>query len=306
MEQIISPLTIKEVKIDMPKVHNDWYKDTHTMFWSDDLKYIGTARTRYNDVFYYYLNDTIIGNSLRHYGEYTEQEIHVLNMIIQQGWVVYDIGANIGYHTLGLAERAEYVFAFEPNKQNYDLLVKNTQFKKNVTLFKLAVSDSIGQCYINDIDVTVQDNYGECKVSDSGQLVETVTIDSLVEKRKLLPPNLVKIDVEGHEYNVIKGMDNTIRENLPVIFYENMHGDDLGKIYDYLTELNYKIYWFPCMNYNPNNFYKNQQNIFGMGGVMNALAVPWYVDIKTNLLPIISNTDTWADAVSRHNKSAAA
>ncbi len=60
--------------------------------------------------------------------------------------------------------------------------------------------------------------------------------------------------------------------------------------------LSYTLYWFPVPNYNPDNFYKNNQNIFGDGGVLNILAIPPHVNAKINLLPVSSNTETYMDA----------
>lgn len=303
MEQITSPIKITERQIENHNFNLDYFKDQNTDFYDDELHpYISNVKTRYNPNFWCYNADNIIGISLRHYGEYTENEIQLLNMIMQPGWISYDIGANIGYHTLGLAQRSKHVYAFEPNEHNYRLLEHNTRYINNITLFDYAVSDDIGMTHIETFKLTDVGNYGECRIADKGQLASMTTIDHLVKTKQIEPPNLVKIDVEGHEWHVIQGMDDTIKNNLPVIFYENMHGNDLGKIYDYLSGLGYEIFWFVCMNYNPNNYYNNKNNIFANGGVCNAIAFPFYLQIKTNLLKMISNDDTYDKAILRYQE----
>jgi FkbM family methyltransferase len=294
-----SELVFTNVDVSVPKVSQDYYMDTHTEFYNDELQYISYTKTRYSDKFFYYTNDIIIGHSLRHYGEYTENEVQVLRQFMQPGFVVYDIGANIGYHTLGLAERAKMVYAFEPNKKNYKLLQKNTQYKTNIKLFPCAVSNSVGSVTISDFNLDTQGNYGEVSVSDTGYSVPATTIDTLLNDLAILPPQLVKIDVEGYEWNVIQGMKQTIEKHLPIIFYEHLHGDDLPKVHEYLETLKYKFYWFPCMNYNQNNYKNNKQNIFGVGGVMNVLAVPHFIQLNGNLIPKLSSTESWQDAVER-------
>jgi len=299
---ITSELQFTNVSVDIPKFSQNFYKDTYSELYHEDLKYINIAKTRYNDVFYYYNTDSIIGVSLKYYGEYTEHELNLLNQLIQPGFVVYDIGANIGYHTVGFAERAKRVYAFEPNELNYKLLQKNTFFKPNVTLLDVALSNSVGTTQIEKFELGVPGNYGECKIVDDGQTCEMTTVDTLVKSGKIQPPNLVKIDVEGHEWCVIDGMRDTIENNLPIIFYEHMHGDDLPNVHEYLESKGYEIYWFPCMNYNPNNFLRNKQNIFGNGGVMNALALPFFIQAKTNLLKKISADDTWEKTIERYQQ----
>lgn len=296
---ITSHIKIKEIPVTIPRHELGYYKDTYSLLVDSYTDYIVGTDTRYTPCFYFYKGDTIIGQSLQWYGEYTEQEINLLRQFIHKQCVVYDIGANIGYHTLGLAENAKHVYAFEPNDKNYHLLQLNTQYQKNVTIFDYAISDDIGVCQIEDFPLGSEGNFGECKITEDGQLCDMTYIDYLVRTKIIEPPQLVKIDVEGHEWHVIQGMDETIKNNLPVIFYENMHGNDLGKIYDYLTQLAYKVYWFPCMNYNPHNHKREQRNIFGQGGVMNALAIPFHMDVKTNLPEMISSTDTWEDTIKR-------
>lgn len=302
MEQIISKITTSEVKIDIPKHNIDFYKDNYVSFIDEYTPHIRATETRYNPYFFYYKGDTIIGQSLELYGEYTEFEINLLNQFIQPHFVVYDIGANIGYHTLGFAQRAKHVYAFEPNTKNYYLLERNTFHKNNITILDYLVSNDIGVSQIEDFALGEHGNYGECKVVDDGQLCDMTYIDHLVRTKEIETPQLVKIDVEGHEYEVILGMQQTIENNLPIIFYENMHGNNLGKIVDFLHSYKYKLYWFPCMNYNPQNYKNNKTNIFGYGGVMNALAMPWFISLKTNLPEILDSKDTFEEAVKRTQK----
>jgi len=300
--QLTSQIKFSDIKSDVAHYNLNYYKDNYTFFIEPGFtEYVDTATTRYNPAFMYYKGDSIIGASLRNYGEYTENEINLLNNLIQPGFVVYDIGANIGYHTIGLAQRAKHVYAFEPNKKNYKLLVHNTCHNNNVTNFNVALGREICISEISDFDLNNIGNYGECMIVEEGQSIEMTYIDYLVNNKTIEPPNVVKIDVEGHEWNVIQGMSETIKNNLPIIFYEHLHGNDLPKIYEFLEQLKYEIYWFPVQNYNPNNYYKNKENIFGQGGVINALACPFYMNAKTNLPKKFHKDETWLDVVNRYN-----
>lgn len=255
------------------------------------------AQTRYTSTFHIYEKDVIIGQALRYYGEYTQVELDVLNLFINQNSIVYDIGSNIGYHTVGFANKAKHVYAFEPNLKNLRLLSLNTQKLKNVSIYDVACSDINGDSFISDYELNDVGNYGECMMSDIGQPCKTKRIDDL----NLPKPDIIKIDVEGHELKVFNGAKETIRQSKPVILYEAMHGTGFDLIYDFLvTELEYKIYWFPAMNYNPNNYKQNKTNIFGSGGVVNCLAIPKHINATVNgLEQMLSRDDTYMAAFTR-------
>lgn len=255
------------------------------------------ARCRYTDTFHVYEKDTIIGKALSVYGEYTQIEIDVLNMFINENSTVYDIGGNIGYHTLGFSSKARHVHAFEPNEKNLRLLELNCGKKQNITIHAVACSDTKGDSFISDYELNDLGNYGECMMSDSGQSCKTIRIDDL----DLPKPDVIKIDVEGHELKVFNGMRQTIRDSKPVIMYEAMHGTGFDLIYDFLhTELGYRIYWFPVMNYNPRNFNNETINIFGNGGVINCLAIPNHIEVTVKgLEPMIDRDDTHIKLINR-------
>lgn len=287
-----------------PAVYNlNYYKDNYTVPYKKGFTdFLVGCPTRYSPITYCYRGDNIIGISLMYYGEYTEVELGLLRNFINKESIVYDIGANIGVHTQAFAKSAKYVYAFEPNNNNFLLLDLNTTHDKNVTLYDYAISNKNGTTKIEQYELGSVGNFGECKLSDIGQDCEMVTIDHLVNTKQILPPNVIKIDVEGHEYPVFEGMRETIQNHLPIIFYEAMHCD-LASIYDMLNGLAYTLYWYPVPNYNPNNFYNNKENIFGQGGVVNILAVPFHIDAKTNLPKVLDRDDTWAKTVERLQKT---
>lgn len=254
------------------------------------------TKTRYSDKFYFYKNDTIIGQSLRWYGEYTELEIQLFRNFIDKNTVVYDIGANIGVHTVALARIAQRVYAWEPNNKNLELLYKNCQGLDNVEIFTEACSDKNDTMFVEDFDTTKPGNYGEMRMLNEGQACVSVKIDDL----EIYAPEFMKIDVEGHELQVLLGAKETIKDHEPIIFYE-AHGTELDLIYDLLAdELKYHLYWYPCPNYNPNNFKNESRNMFGNGGVCNILAMPQSHKKIGNLLPVLDRDDTIQKATQRY------
>lgn len=251
---------------------------------------IETAKTRYSDAFHFYSGDMFIGNSIKHYGEYTQIEIIHMTPYINKDSIVYDIGGNIGYHATAFATMAKEVHSFEPNNKNFALLEMNMSKFDNAYLYNCAVSFRDGETFISDYSLDENDNYGKCEISSEGQPCKTFKIDSL----NVPPPDLIKIDVEGHELSVIVGAGNTIADHKPVIFYESMHGTGFDTIYDFLTSLGYTIYWTHAYNFNEHNFYGNDTNIFVNSGVINCLAVP--ADKPQPDLPMMLGRDDTSDA----------
>jgi FkbM family methyltransferase len=260
---------------------------------------LSSAQTRYSGKFYFYDNDYIIGQSIKLYGEYTETEIDVLKNFITPNSVIYDIGGNIGYHTVAFATLAKEVYSFEPNDRNYVLLEKNTAHLNNVRLYRAACSDVVGEAFISDYDTSKPGNYGECMMAESGQPCKTIRIDDL----DIPKPDLIKIDVEGHELRVFNGSYKVITESRPVIFYESMHGSGFDLIFDFLKGLDYTIYYCPARNYNPNNYYNNEVNVFGGGGVINCIALPRKAGKIQGLPEMCERTDNYNIALGRFIKS---
>jgi len=130
-----------------------------------------------------------------------------------------DVGANIGYFTGLLANRARQVVSFEPNPLLRRLLTSNTlrwgAAGKKVTLDFRAVSDGDGTAVLH-LPAAFASNNGLATLAateggDDDPEVETVTIDHVVAGR---PVGIMKIDVEGHELAVFKGASRTLEANL--------------------------------------------------------------------------------------------
>lgn len=255
---------------------------------------IETAKTRYSDEFHFYSGDMFIGHSIRNYGEYTQVEIGYMTPYINKDSVIFDIGANIGYHSTAFATLGKEVHSFEPNNKNFALLEKNLDQFENAYLYNCAVSFQDGEAFISDYSLDEDDNYGQCTMAPDGQPCKTFKIDSL----NIPKPDLIKIDVEGHELHVIVGAGNVIAEHKPVIFYESIGDTGFDTIYDFLTGLGYTIYWTHSYNFNQDNFYGNERNIFANSGVTNCLAVP-ADKIQPDLPKMISRDDTSVDYIAR-------
>jgi len=167
---------------------------------------------------------------------------------VREGDVVYDIGANIGYVSLGMAKQVGprgKVIAFEPVPENIARLLKNIQINglRNVRVLEYAVSDSRSRSTIR-----IPENFSTASLvwhradpTASEIVVETISIDELVESGRIETPTFVKIDVEGAEGQVLAGIRKMLAGAQPILFLEC---SDAGrqKTWDLLRQLGYECY----------------------------------------------------------------
>jgi FkbM family methyltransferase len=157
----------------------------------------------------------------------------IIRDYVRPGDTVFDIGSNIGYVTLSLSMRvgrAGRVSAFEPLPENYELLEKTVALNRltNVQLFPLAASDSAGTTEIrttgtNSMASLVWHRDDPCATI---QTIRTETIDSLWDAGEVGDPSFVKIDVEGAEAFVVRGMRKLLERSRPIVFIES---SELGR-----------------------------------------------------------------------------
>jgi FkbM family methyltransferase len=154
-------------------------------------------------------------------------EGEILQFLISQlraGDVVYDIGASVGLYTalLGQALRDRgQVIAFEPERQSQDRLRENLRLNglTNVRAFRVALGDYSGEgkLYFSGDDLLfsnlVRPRTTSLTHQENHQVVQVVRGDEFREIENLPFPRIVKIDVEGYEYAVIRGLTRTLSDS---------------------------------------------------------------------------------------------
>lgn len=149
-------------------------------------------------------------------------ETVIMKDVIKEGMVVLDIGANIGYYTLqfaGLVGEKGKVFSFEPDPDNYRLLIKNIEQNnyKNVVPIQKAVSDKTGRSYL----FLCEDNKGDHRIFDSKDdkrhciEIETVALDDFFSAQDQV--DVIKMDIQGAEYLGLLGMEKLIKGRKNII-----------------------------------------------------------------------------------------
>jgi FkbM family methyltransferase len=159
------------------------------------------------EAIYVFEND-YISRMVQFFGDLDPAVSEVARKLVRPGDVVIDVGANLGILTLQTASivgAAGHVFAFEPIKRLSALLLRSAAENKlhNITVFDVALSDVAGVGYMKVADPNL--GCSALSPNDDGIPCEIKVLDEIEFGIHLKKPRLLKIDVEGHEANVLAG-----------------------------------------------------------------------------------------------------
>jgi FkbM family methyltransferase len=132
--------------------------------------------------------------------------------------VVLDIGGNIGLFSLFIANQNTNakIVAYEPEDENYEIFSKNiTKNKLNIDLVKKAVSDVNGVIYLDA-------NHGLTTTNKAAgsQSVQCININDLIKEHDLNHIDILKMDVEGAEYEIFSVIEDEILKSIDYITME--------------------------------------------------------------------------------------
>jgi FkbM family methyltransferase len=233
----------------------------------------------------YNVHDRYIGRSLDVYGEYSEGEIELFRQIIKPGQRVIEVGANIGAHTVFLAQHVGLegsVLAFEPQRIVFQTLCANMAINSitNVQCLLLAVGARAGALKVPVLDYLSENNFGGLNLESPGlgETVGVIAIDDL----NLSKCHFLKVDVEGMEEQVMAGAAKTIARLRPILYVENDHAFHVDRpdkprsdsLIRAIDALGYTMYWHRPFYFNPKNFGGVSEDIFPTLASVNMLCVP--------------------------------
>jgi FkbM family methyltransferase len=206
-------------------------------------------RTNLNGMeLWYRENDRVIGQRIA-LDKYEKYETAIMMSQIDKNNVVVDVGANIGYYTLLMAQRAKKVYAVEPDREIFGILERNVGVNnlKNVVLINCAAGAKNGKLkyYKNE------ENDGDGRVyrSKNGKFmgfISCLRLDDILANEQYI--SSIKADVQGWEPAVIAGAKKIIEKNSPTLFLEYSPSDyrdnklDGKGMIDYL-EKRYRNIW---------------------------------------------------------------
>lgn len=192
----------------------------------------------------------IISDHIAYLGYYEWELSTIIQKLSKESNLMVDAGANMGYFSLIFLANSNKgkVVSFEPNPTIYKLLItnlENNKFKERGTALEKALSFETGILNFNFGSDAEQSGWGHVN-SESDKTVVAVKLDDIFISDDII--DILKIDVEGFEYEVLRGAQNLLsRKLIKNIFFEindqmlrksNMTGSLLIK---YLSHFGYKI-----------------------------------------------------------------
>lgn len=230
----------------LPKINNFTILELHRM-----PKFFGWVKYLVNksEAIHMFLGGNDDGVALRCFwnNHYEKKTLEIWSKLSAIEGIILDVGAHTGIYSLAAMKSIKKgdVLSFEPHFLNFARL--NLNLRGNGFSTKTMFMNAVGKSnqiqpfsVMNNIDyLSSGGKIGNLKNQITTQ-IQTLAIDSLLDKTARNNVKLVKIDVEGNEYECLQGMEETINLSKPIIFFEcmseryNREIESFLKYYDYI------------------------------------------------------------------------
>jgi FkbM family methyltransferase len=208
-------------------------------------------------------NDFYMGQALLLYGECCEMESQFLLTLIRRPGLIVEVGANMGIHTVPmgaqLAKQNRTLFAFEPQPVIFQQLCANLALNglMNVRALPYACGSENGPLVFEVPDYLSLGNFGAASMQSSlpassrREVVQCVRLDAILAEGAV---GVIKIDVEGHELEVLKGSEGIFARCHPLLYVENDRIESSPALIQWLLDRDYRLWWHLPPLFNPQNF----------------------------------------------------
>jgi FkbM family methyltransferase len=189
--------------------------------------------------------------------DYFQQKkiIKLINKKFSKPITIFDVGAHYG-ETINLFCKnfdIKEMYSFEASSKNFKILGKNVSkhLSKNIKIFNYGLGDKVESNFINQLiesssstinEINMNSNYFQKKIKILNLKnkknflqkipIKIITMDHFIEKNNIDKIDLLKIDTEGYELNVLKGL-NKFYKNVSLIYFEHHYDDMIKKNYKF-------------------------------------------------------------------------
>ena len=194
-------------------------------------------------------------------GCYERETLGQYPYLVRKGATVLDIGANIGVHSLCLAQIVGshgHVYAVEPTRYAVDKLHNNLKLNPNIASQITISQCMLMACSVTELPDTVVSSW---PVADSPSVdtllsgrahstagARIATLDHMVAEWGLGSVDLIKLDVDGYELDVLEGAQETLSKYSPIIIVElcpyvfRAHGRRFSELVEFIDSKGYDIF----------------------------------------------------------------
>lgn len=173
---------------------------------------------------------------------------------VSSSGIIFDVGAYTGIYALlaATASPLPEIHAFEPLDTVFHRLQMNVQtngMKHRITTHHKALSDIDGEITFKVTGGSVLPSGSSVEDHPTRPLIRESTVQCIrgdVAVRSTRKVELVKIDVERHEYSVLRGMERILTEDRPVVFMEILEQEEAKKIFALMDAYGYKSVELIC------------------------------------------------------------
>lgn len=261
--------------------------------------------TAYGLDFHFPARDSTVGRSLRDYGEFARPEVDLLSIYLEQtDGDLLDVGANIGAISLPLAHRFRnrHIHAFEAHKGVCSILCANVVANKlnNVTVTHAAVGaeESIVQFPTPSLSENI--NFGAIGFDQAENATTVPVLMTTLNRYVSHNVSVVKIDVEGHEPQVLKGSDILLRGHGAVFLIEASSNNETSsrETLRVMLQAGYRLFWTFAPFITPKAA-KMAPTSSGRGD-FNVLCLPQGAPVLIDAPEVLSAEASWERDIGRH------
>ena len=182
------------------------------------------------------------------HGVREKESVGILSEYLEEGMEVVDVGANIGYYTMIQAEivgDSGLVKAIEPTESSFLRLKKNCGLNEfeNIDFINKAVGSESETVQIKERASPNLNRVTDSKDSGNGS-VEQEPLDDIID----FDPDAVRMDVQGYETEILKGMEEVLQTDNLMLFIEvhpskirGYYGDDITEFWKILSKNDFKV-----------------------------------------------------------------
>jgi FkbM family methyltransferase len=226
--------------------------------------------------FLYNGNDLYVGRSLQDYGEWAEGELALLQPLLRPSDTLVHVGANIGAHTVVLAQavgKRGKILAIEPQRLLFQMLCANLAINglTNVHTYPVACGASPGFVQLPLLDARPPNQALTTGTPPATPLekVQVATLDSF----GLSQCRLLKIEMPGESWAILQGATQLLQRCQPILYLRSDRKAHLVPLIRQLNALHYDLFWHPVPLFNPYNLENNKHNSFGDLTLFNLLGL---------------------------------